>query len=201
MSSLLYDTHTVELHTYDPVKRKWSQRATVLRLDKKPFAKGAMRGAYHCLDMTKEEDERHYVAKFSLDANEPKETYFSDVETQSVAQMYAKLYNETISTASNPKKVAFLDTHVVVFSTPVNGHKYCAIEKYIQGEYVKHSNNYGAVSGDRNTPQAFSHFSYEKSGGKLIVVDIQGVNDIYTDPQIHTVDGQVSCFLNILIIN
>lgn len=38
--------------------------------------------------------------------------------------------------------------------------------------------------------QAFSHFTFERSGHKLIVVDIQGVEDLYTDPQIHTAGGK-----------
>lgn len=38
--------------------------------------------------------------------------------------------------------------------------------------------------------QAFSHFTFERSGHQLIVVDIQGVGDLYTDPQIHTIDGK-----------
>lgn len=38
-------------------------------------------------------------------------------------------------------------------------------------------------------PQAFSHFTFERSGHQLIVVDIQGVGDLYTDPQIHTEKG------------
>ena len=37
--------------------------------------------------------------------------------------------------------------------------------------------------------QALSHFTFERSGHKLIVVDIQGVGDLYTDPQIHTASG------------
>ena len=41
----------------------------------------------------------------------------------------------------------------------------------------------------RQTPQAFSHFTFERSGHELIVVDIQGVGDLYTDPQIHTSEG------------
>lgn len=36
------------------------------------------------------------------------------------------------------------------------------------------------------TFQAFSHFTFEASGHEQIVVDIQGVGDLYTDPQIHT---------------
>jgi hypothetical protein len=39
-------------------------------------------------------------------------------------------------------------------------------------------------------PQAFSHFTFERSGHELIVVDIQGVGDLYTDPQIHSASGQ-----------
>lgn len=39
------------------------------------------------------------------------------------------------------------------------------------------------------SPQAFSHFTFERSGHQLIVVDIQGVGDLYTDPQIHTEKG------------
>ena len=36
--------------------------------------------------------------------------------------------------------------------------------------------------------QAFSHFTFERSGHDLIIVDIQGVGDLWTDPQIHTSD-------------
>lgn len=45
------------------------------------------------------------------------------------------------------------------------------------------------IKQSRYTPQAFSHFTFERSGHELIVVDIQGVGDLYTDPQIHTMDG------------
>ena len=39
------------------------------------------------------------------------------------------------------------------------------------------------------TPKALSHFTFERSGHQLVVVDIQGVGDLYTDPQIHTAAG------------
>jgi hypothetical protein len=41
---------------------------------------------------------------------------------------------------------------------------------------------------ERNTPQAFSHFTYESSNHRLLICDIQGVSDSYTDPQVHSVD-------------
>lgn len=65
----------------------------------------------------------------------------------------------------------------------------CGVEKYIEGPYRKHNNNYGYVSQEeRNTPQAFSHFTYEASQHTLLICDIQGVGDLYTDPQVHTMD-------------
>merc|ERR1712223_358300 len=65
------------------------------------------------------------------------------------------------------------------------------VEHYIDGEYVKYNSNSGFVDNRlvRQTPQAFSHFTFERSGHELIVVDIQGVGDLYTDPQIHTSEG------------
>ncbi|CAH8468557.1 unnamed protein product, partial [Dicrocoelium dendriticum] len=60
----------------------------------------------------------------------------------------------------------------------------------MEGEYRKYNSNSGFVDEQlRNTPQAFSHFTFERSGHRLLVVDIQGVGDLYTDPQIHTSDG------------
>lgn len=55
------------------------------------------------------------------------------------------------------------------------------MERFIDGPYRKHNNNFGYVSEEeRNTPQAFSHFTYESSGHQLLCVDIQGVSDMYT---------------------
>ncbi|KAG7245782.1 hypothetical protein CRUP_016567, partial [Coryphaenoides rupestris] len=51
------------------------------------------------------------------------------------------------------------------------------LEHYIEGKYIKYNSNSGFVRDDniRLTPQAFSHFTFERSGHKLIVVDIQGI--------------------------
>ena len=37
----------------------------------------------------------------------------------------------------------------------------------------------------------FSHYTWVKSGGMLLVCDIQGVNNVWTDPQICTVDPNI----------
>ena len=49
-----------------------------------------------------------------------------------------------------------------------------ACEPYVDGKYVKYSNNFGYVSpDDRNTPHSFSHFTHYISGGRYLVVDVQ----------------------------
>ena len=58
-------------------------------------------------------------------------------------------------------------------------------EAFIFGEYSKHNNNSGATMGSKKTPQTFSYFTYIQSGHRLMVVDIQGIDDLYTDPVIH----------------
>ena len=56
------------------------------------------------------------------------------------------------------------------------------LEHYIEGNYIKHNSNAGFVEDiqQRHTPHAFSHFSFECSNHELIIVDIQGVGDLYT---------------------
>ena len=57
-------------------------------------------------------------------------------------------------------------------------------KKYTPGKIVSDLNSYFELN-----HQAFSHFTFERSGHRIIIVDIQGVGDLYTDPQIHTADG------------
>ena len=63
-----------------------------------------------------------------------------------------------------------------------------AVERFIEGQYLKHNNNSGYIEDDhhRMTPQAFSHFTHTASSGGEMVVDVQGVGDLWTDPQIHS---------------
>ena len=61
-----------------------------------------------------------------------------------------------------------------------------AVEHFITGAYRKHNNNFGYVDEDeRNTPQAFSHFTYEASNHQLLVCDIQGVGNNHSNTNYH----------------
>lgn len=118
-----------------------------------------------------------------------RDIYFSEVKLQ----MDAKLWGEEYNRHNPPKKVDFFMMAVMEFVDRPDRPLY-HVENYIEGQYVKYNSNSGFVlesdKHSRATPQAFSHFTFERSGHELMVVDIQGVGDLYTDPQIHTASGK-----------
>jgi len=70
-----------------------------------------------------------------------------------------------------------------------------SLEPFIEGAYVKYNNNCGYVkdnSKDRfnQAAQTFSHFTFERSQGRFLVSDLQGVGNLLTDPAIHTGDHE-----------
>ena len=101
--------------------------------------------------------------------------------------MYAKEWAERFNLYNPPKRVDFIACSVLEL-TDRPDKPICGVERYISGPYRKHNNNIGFVSEvERNTPQAFSHFTYHASNTAIVICDIQGVGDLYTDPQIHTI--------------
>ncbi|KDO28176.1 hypothetical protein SPRG_06224 [Saprolegnia parasitica CBS 223.65] len=179
--------------SFDADTLEWNSCHTIVKLDLVPFATGQLRNAYYLQDLgtNGDNDGKLYVAKVIMGAAEPS-AYLCDVEMQAVCAYYAKLYNEH----EPPLKVKYASSWLLKLRDRQD--LVCSVEEYLPGEYVKYSNNNGFVGKEtstteereRNTPQAFSHFTFVSSDFRLMVVDIQGVNDSYTDPQIHTADGR-----------
>ncbi|GAB9476091.1 Protein-kinase-like protein [Globisporangium polare] len=187
-------------HIFDSEQRKWTSSRIKVKLDTQPFARGGLRQVFHMQDLSATASSKSgtesYVAKVAINPHENPDTYFRDVEMQAVASKFAKLYNSY----NPPRRVEFLEAWILQLMPPSGDDDpsemtlsgtICGVEPFIAGEYHKHNNNFGFVSDfERNTPQAFSHFTYEASGHQILVVDIQGVGDHYTDPQIHTCRGK-----------
>uniref|UniRef100_A0A1I7X4D7 Eukaryotic elongation factor 2 kinase n=1 Tax=Heterorhabditis bacteriophora TaxID=37862 RepID=A0A1I7X4D7_HETBA len=156
----------------------------------KPFARGAMRECYRLKKLSTlahVNDWQHahnYVAKKYIQEVD-RCVLFEDVKLQ----MDAKLWAEEFNRYDPPKKIDIVQMCVLeVIDLP--GEPLFHLEHFIEGDYIKYNSNSGFVSEvARKTPQAFSHFTFERSGHQMIVVDVQGVGDLYTDPQIHTVVG------------
>eukprot|EP01012_Entosiphon_sulcatum_P039272 TRINITY_DN5164_c0_g1_i2.p1 TRINITY_DN5164_c0_g1~~TRINITY_DN5164_c0_g1_i2.p1 ORF type:complete len:441 (-),score=43.45 TRINITY_DN5164_c0_g1_i2:10-1332(-) len=164
----------------------WTRATGTVVIHPTPFQEGSMRVAFHGIDVTDQANPAHFVCKLSKDPAEDPATYYVDVEMQAIAKEYAREFNMR----KPPKPVDFLDAFLIQ-CLERQRQPILAVEPYLHGKYVKHTNNFGFIGeSDRNTPQAFSHFSYCHSKGQLLICDIQGVDDKYTDPQIHSRDGK-----------
>ncbi|XP_065181615.1 eukaryotic elongation factor 2 kinase-like [Sycon ciliatum] len=176
-------------HRFNALKCKWTVDDILVKMEEKPFAHGAMRNCFRMKKLSNfaHEDWNHaanYVAK-SYIKRQPKDTYFDDVQLQ----MDAKLWGNEFNKVNPPKKVDIIQTYIIEMVDRPDKPVLC-VEHLIEGNYIKYNSNSGFVSDtQRRTPQAFSHFTFEHSAHHLIVVDVQGVGDLYTDPQIHTSAG------------
>jgi hypothetical protein len=155
-------------------------------------------------------DWRHcsnYVAKRYMAGAVGPSSYLADVQMQAEAKLWASRYNRL----QPPKQVDFLTAFCLEFPNrprpaaaaadaaeeaeeaaacaaaafpPTGGGAFFGVERLIEGEYRKYNGNSGFVGADhRSTPHAFSLFTFRASRGRLMVVDIQGVADLFTDPQ------------------
>jgi len=188
---------------WDPTLNLWREDKVKVKLAKKPFSRGSLRLSFYMIDLTSKSSSTKLrslysqglkncklkVGKRSIDPWEPSTAYFGDVHTQAVASKFAVEYNRYFFI---PKKVAILNSWVYRLDDRCSNENQIlvGVEDYLSGKYVKHIDNHGGDDGRRNTPAAFAHFTYEASERRLMVCDIQGVGDIYTDPQIHSNDGR-----------
>ncbi|KAM8890414.1 eukaryotic elongation factor 2 kinase isoform 2-T2 [Synchiropus picturatus] len=178
-------------YRYNAITGEWIQDQVHIKMAAQPFGKGAMRECFRTKKLSNFSHSSNwkaasnYVSKRYME-NVARDVYFEDVRLQ----MEAKLWGEEYNRHRPPKQVDIMQMCVMeMINRP--GKPLFHLEHYIEGKYIKYNSNSGFVRDDnlRLTPQAFSHFSFERSGHQLIVVDIQGVGDLYTDPQIHTEKG------------
>uniref|UniRef100_A0A0K0EF31 Eukaryotic elongation factor 2 kinase n=1 Tax=Strongyloides stercoralis TaxID=6248 RepID=A0A0K0EF31_STRER len=177
-------------YRYNALTKTWVKDDVFVKMEDKPFANGAMRECYRLKKMSNFATDTdwklamNYVCKRYIQ-DVDRNVLFEDVRLQ----MDSKLWAEEFNRHNPPKKIDIIQMSILEF-TEEEGSPLYHLEHFIDGKYIKHNSNSGFVSEiSRMTPQAFSHFTFERSGHQLMVVDIQGVEDLYTDPQIHTVNG------------
>jgi len=170
---------------WNTLSKSWEKEHIKIKLDdRRPFAEGGLRAVYHIWDLS--DPDTKYVAKLSKDVRdqETKQIYFQDVKAQAIANQLGRAFNSFFP----PKTVKFIHAYVLVL--PDRDDAICGVERFIPGIYFKYNDNTVWENElHRNTPAAFSHFTYEVSHHEILVCDIQGVGDCYTDPQVHSVLG------------
>eukprot|EP00667_Euglena_gracilis_P011481 EG_transcript_11732 len=167
---------------YDWAAKDWHTAPITIRISGQPFAQGDTYIVHHALLHDTDGAEHQCVVKKSKDHFVAR-SYEARVMMQAVCQAVALAFNAR----RPPKEVTFAECFMI---QRVNG-TWWQMEAFLPGKYVQHNDATGFVAkGSRNTPQAFSHFSYEFTERRMMIVDVQGVDDCYTDPQVLTVDGQ-----------
>ncbi|KAK4228271.1 hypothetical protein QBC38DRAFT_509116 [Podospora fimiseda] len=148
---------------------KMSFAQLTLRTRSRPFGRGAMRAAYYA---RMEHSTGRFVVKAFLDGQKGVEHMVEDMQMQALCKAFALEFNGLV-TVDPP-----LDFVVTSCLKSVPG------------------NVSGPATFKEDTPndkfnsvaQAFSHFTLERSFGHFMVVDLQGVDNLLTDPAIHTKD-------------
>lgn len=175
-----FDTK-IEQFVEDVIEGEMEPRTMSVKLE------GATRELYRMKIYTKWRGCDSYVAKkYRPHIDATKEMYFTDCQMQMVAKKVAEEYNKL----KPPNRIDFLECFVLEYRVEGQESLYWCCEKFVQGDYMKHSSNSGFVeeAHHRMTPHAFSYYSYLLSDGKRMIVDIQGVGNLWTDPQVHCVD-------------
>ncbi|XP_076143884.1 transient receptor potential cation channel subfamily M member 7 isoform X1 [Alosa pseudoharengus] len=107
-----------------------------------------------------------------------------EIQQQRAAQKLTFAFNQL-----RPKSIPYSPRFLEVFLLYCHSAgQWFAIEECITGEFRKFNNNNGDEIVPTNlleeTMLAFSHWSYEYTRGELLVLDLQGVGEILTDPSV-----------------
>ena len=82
-----------------------------------------------------------------------------------------------------------------MFFGKIDENEFITVEKFIPGTFQKYINNDDTIVNGVETStdglkkvEAFVHYTFKKSEGNLIVLDIQGIGNVLCDPEIATED-------------
>jgi hypothetical protein len=136
------------------------------------------------------DNERSYVAKF-VKAAAGRREYFEEVLMSEMATALAADFDaHSAAVGTGAPCVRYAVATVIEFLDGPYAGRVAGVEPFLGvGDFRKHNNNIGWVTEEapiRVLPQAFSHYTATRSGGEALVVDVQGVDNAWTDPQIHT---------------
>jgi len=183
-------TFSGDKYSYQADKEKWLKIPMKVAIERKPFNEGGMRLVYRCEEIDEKDNSRILSCAKVFKDGEGAQAYFDEAMTQMVAESYAQEFNRECAKKGLAYNVGFVPVSVLHLKTNEGRRLIYNVEPMLKGHYLKHNDNDGHVETNLLLPQAFSHYTHERSNNLLVVVDIQGVGSFYTDPQIHSFDGE-----------
>ncbi|TGJ71111.1 hypothetical protein EYR41_003102 [Orbilia oligospora] len=155
---------------------------------RQPFAQGGLRLASYA--RTAASTNRYVVKSSKRDGSQLAELV-EGMRCQALCKLFALEFNALLG---NQHSIDFIVTACFKGKSEESPGDTCiSLEPFIEGNYVKYNNNTGYVNEDitdesNRAAQAFSHFTFERSRGRFLVCDLQGVGELLTDPVVHTSD-------------
>lgn len=165
----------------------------MVEFEAEPFGEGQCRYAFKGVYVGKGPlNGKECVAKVFIDeAGRHYRNYVPDINVSLKANELAKAFNAQYSSS---KPLRFIVPQLATVTEVPYGNVYAEVndkilvEDFIEGKYEKFNTNGGWESDSVTAVPAFSHYTYWKTGGELLVCDIQGVRTptgyILTDPAV-----------------
>lgn len=180
---------------------KKSQIKCKVTLQDEPFAQGEMRYAFYMNDQSLDQKLVGKINKVIKKEENTLQHLSKDILSVIVCQKLAYDFNDRIINFLPDTKllinfvhayiyelVGYCDENIIKPQLPSH-QRFLSVENFIEGSYDKYNNNSGWTNSQATqlslVAQAFSHFTWQITRGYLMVVDLQGVGSVLTDPQIH----------------
>lgn len=174
-------------------------------LSNTPFAEGAMRYAFYMKDITLNQKLVGKLNKTIKQSENNLNHLSKDILSLTICRHIAYDFDDRILNILPDTRLLINFVHAYIYelidysnrsaaehAILPSHQQFISVENYIEGEYSKYNNNSGWTNDCLNETsliaQAFSHFSWQITRGYLMIVDLQGVGNILTDPQIHCMD-------------
>lgn len=172
-----------------------------LRVRKTPFAKGALRLASFA--RTEASTSRYVVKTFKHKGQHSSchrglARLGQDMRSQALCKAFALEFNLLLGESPEYAIDFLVSAFFSKKGSGGGGDTECmSIEPFLDGKFIKYNGNSGYVNQDpalvdnpsNQAAQAFSHFTFERSRGRFLVCDLQGVGGMMTDPAVHTADS------------
>ncbi|KAG2163027.1 hypothetical protein VTO58DRAFT_110482 [Aureobasidium pullulans] len=187
---VIHDMNTLDSMMAADENIKLSVLELKVRARSKPFDRGAMRNAFYASSTIA--DTRFVLKSFLRHGEDERAQAAEDMRIQTLCKAFALEFNGLLKIEP---PLDFLVTSCLQSKSKTRK-KCSSLELLLDGEYVKYNNNTAWVNDElpddsfNQTAQAFSHFTFERSWGLLLINDLQGVDHILTDPTIQTRDPE-----------
>lgn len=182
---VVHDSKTLNSMLLDSDNIKLSLTELTIHKRSRPFAQGAMRTASYARTAASTD---RFVVKSYLKAGKQLAHFAEDMQCQALCKAFALEFNAFVQAAKavdtssgEDRSLDFIVTTCLKGRSETGLDDECmSLEPYIEGTYVKYNNNCGYVNRHdlgwfNDLAQAFSHFTFERSKGRFLVCDLQGV--------------------------